>query len=184
MDLEVEDVIDNIFALKIINEKIGEYNQSVQYLFIDFQKAYDSIHRDALWKCMEEFKISTKLINMCKTCVQKTRSVVRIEGTLSSFFENKTGLTQGDPLSPILFNLALQKVIQSIKMVPIDIKIGKEQLNILAYADDIALIGQNEIEIRKLFVEMENNARKLGLQIHQEKTKYVIVERKNSSKAK
>ena len=37
-------------------------------------------------------KIPIKLINMCKTCVQKTRSVVRIEGTLSSFFENKTGL--------------------------------------------------------------------------------------------
>jgi len=53
-------VIDNIFALKIINEKMWEYNQSVQYLFIDFQKAYDSIHRDTLWKC-------TKLINTCKT---------------------------------------------------------------------------------------------------------------------
>ena len=37
-------VIDNIFALRIINEKLWEYNQSVQYLFIDFQKAYDSIH--------------------------------------------------------------------------------------------------------------------------------------------
>ena len=33
-------------------------------------------------------------------------------------------------------------------MVPCGIKIGKEQLNILAYADDIALIGKNEIEIR------------------------------------
>jgi len=53
-------VIDNIFALRIINEKLWEYNQSVQYLFIDFQKAYDSIHRDALWKCMKEFKIPTK----------------------------------------------------------------------------------------------------------------------------
>ena len=52
-----------------------------------------------------------------------------------------------DPLSPILFNLALQKVIQSIKMVPSGIKIGKEQLNVLGYADDIALIGKNEIEI-------------------------------------
>jgi len=31
-------VIDNIFALKIINEKIWEYNQSVQYLFTDFQR--------------------------------------------------------------------------------------------------------------------------------------------------
>ena len=79
-------VIDNIFALKIINEKLWEYNQSVQYLFIDFQKAYYSIHRDTLWKCMQEFKIPTKLINMCKTCIQKTRSALRIEGTLSSFF--------------------------------------------------------------------------------------------------
>jgi hypothetical protein len=58
-------VIDNIFALKIINEKIWEYNQSVHYLFIDFQKAHDSIHRDALWKCMKEFKIPAKLINVC-----------------------------------------------------------------------------------------------------------------------
>ena len=44
---------------------------------------------------MEEFKIPKKSINMCKTCAQ-TRSAVRIEGTLSSFFENKTGLKQGD----------------------------------------------------------------------------------------
>ena len=69
---------------------------------------------------------------------------------MSSFFENKTGLKQDDTLSPMLFNLALQKVIQSIKMVPSGIKIGKEQLNILAFADDIALIGKNEIEIRNL----------------------------------
>jgi len=41
-------VIDNIFALKIINEKLWEYNQSVKYLFIDFQKVYDSIHRGTL----------------------------------------------------------------------------------------------------------------------------------------
>ena len=53
-----------------------------------------------------------------------------------------------------------------------------KQMNILAYADDIALIGKNEIEIRKLFVEMENTARKFGLQINQEKTKYMIMERK------
>jgi hypothetical protein len=55
--------------------------------------------------------------------------VVRIEGTLSSFFENKTELKQGVSLSQILFNLALQTVIQSIQMVLSGIKIGKEQLN-------------------------------------------------------
>jgi len=85
-------VNDNIFALRIINEKLWEYYQIVHYLLVDFQKAYVSIHRDALWKWMKEFKIPTKLINMYKTCVQKTRSTVRIEGTLSFFFENKIGL--------------------------------------------------------------------------------------------
>jgi hypothetical protein len=45
-----------------------------------------------------------------------------------------------------------------MKMLPSGLKIGDEQLNILAYADDIALIGKNEIEIRKHLVEMENIA--------------------------
>jgi len=50
-------VINNIFVLKIKNKKMWEYNQIVQCLFIDFQKAYDSIHRDSLWKWMEKVKI-------------------------------------------------------------------------------------------------------------------------------
>ena len=80
-------------------------------------------------------------------------------------------MKQGEALSPLLFNLALQEVIQSIKMAPSGIKIGKDKLNVLTYADDIVLIGKNEIEIRQLFVEIENIARKLGLHINQEKNK-------------
>jgi hypothetical protein len=53
-------------------------------------------------------------------------------------------------------------------MVPSGIKIGKEQLNILAYVDDIVLIGKNETN-KTTFVEMENVIRQLELQINQEK---------------
>jgi hypothetical protein len=53
---------------------------------------------------------------------KRQESAVKIEGTLSSFFENKTGLKQCDSLSPILFCLALQKGIQGIKMIPSCIK--------------------------------------------------------------
>jgi len=119
---------------------------------------------------------------MCKICVKYTRSAIRIDVILSSFYKNKTDLKHGGTLSTMLFNLALQKVIQNIKMVPSEIETGKEQLNIIANADDIALIRKNEIEIRTRFVEMENIARKLGLQTSQEKTKYMILERKNSLK--
>ena len=58
-------------------------------------------------------------------------------------------------------------------MVPSGIKIGKEQLNVLVYADDIVLIEKKDIEIRQLFVEIENIARKLGLHINHWKTKYI-----------
>ena len=65
-------------------------------------------------------------------------------------------------------------------MVPNDIKIGQQQLNVLAYADDIVLVAKNEIQIWQLFVEMENIARKLQVHINQGKTKCMIVEWKNS----
>jgi hypothetical protein len=43
-------------------------------------------------------------------------------------------------------------------------------------------VEQNEIQARQLFVRTENTDRNLGPQINQEKTKYMIVERKNSLK--
>ena len=85
-------------------------------------------------------------------------------------------------LNPQWSHYNLWSVIQQIQCEEYYKKIGKEQLNILTYADDIALIGKNEREIGRLFVEMENIARKFGLQIIQGKTKYMIVERKNSLK--
>jgi len=58
-------VIDNIFILKIINKKLWSIIRLCT-IFIDLQKANDSMHRDTLWKCIKEFKIPSKLIHMCK----------------------------------------------------------------------------------------------------------------------
>ena len=57
-----------------------------------------------------------------------------------------------------------------------------EQLNVLAYADGIVVMGKNETEIRQLFAEWENITRKLGPYINHGKTKYMVVGWKNSSK--
>jgi hypothetical protein len=51
-------------------------------------------------------------------------------------------------------------------------------------ADDIVLLGKNETEIRQLPTEMESTARKLGLQINPEKTKYMIAGRKHTLRQK
>jgi hypothetical protein len=65
---------------------------------------------------------------------------------------------------------------------PATIEISHYSHTFISVADDTVLIGKDEIEMRQLFVDMENIARKLGLQINKEKPNYMIVERKNSLK--
>jgi hypothetical protein len=88
-----------------------------------------TLYRETLWKGTEEFKFPEELLNMCKICVQKTRSAVEYKEHCHPFLRIKQDFKKGR-LPPILFNLTLQKVIQTIKMVPSGIKIGKEQFNV------------------------------------------------------
>lgn len=54
-----------------------EYNKPLHHLFIDFQKAYDSVTRAKLWNAMEELSIPKKIIQLTKMCVSKSRSTVK-----------------------------------------------------------------------------------------------------------
>lgn len=81
-----------------------------------------------------EIKLTKCLAGMC--LVSQFKSKLFIKHT--EIFEVKTGLKQGDTLSPILFNLAMEKVVRSLL-----ISQGKETLannTIFAYSDDIGII--------------------------------------------
>ncbi|KAJ4442938.1 hypothetical protein ANN_04536, partial [Periplaneta americana] len=58
--------------IRLIKEKVWEYNHEVQYLFIDFAKAYDLIHRESLWNIMAEFGRPLKLIRFCEIHMEDT----------------------------------------------------------------------------------------------------------------
>jgi len=79
-----------------------------------------------------------------------------------------------------IIQFSITKSDTKFKSGPSGIKIGQEQLSILAYADYIVLIGKNEVETRQLFVEIEDVGRKLGLHINQDKTKCMIVKWKTA----
>jgi sorting nexin-29 len=85
-------------------EKIYEFRQNIWQLFVDFKKAYDSIHRQSLYNIMEEFGIPQKLVTLTKMCMENTQYKIRVESTVSEAFEVRTGLKQGDSLSPSRIN--------------------------------------------------------------------------------
>jgi hypothetical protein len=163
--------IDQLATIEQLMEKKYEYRQKIWQVFVDFKKAYDSIHRDSLYNIMYEFGFPKKLISLTKMCMNGTRYQVRVDCTVSEEFEVMTGLKQGDALSPILFNIALEKVIRSVQSNKLGINIGKTTLDVLGFADDLNLVGENKEMIVRNTKTLIHEAKKIGLEINEEKTK-------------
>ena len=108
--------VDHIFSIRQILEKKWEYNKDVCQLFIDFEKAYDSIKRESLYDILIKFGVpKKKLVRLIKICLDGTQSKVRIGNYLSSSFPIENGLKKGDALSPLLFNFALEYAIRKVQ---------------------------------------------------------------------
>jgi len=90
----------------------------------------------------------------------------------------RTGLRQGDALSPILFNLILEKVIRATHCNN-GIVLGNSNINILVYADDIAILGDTEEKVKQECRKLIMMASKVGLEINDEKREYMILSRQD-----
>jgi len=107
--------INHIFCTRQILEKKWEYNE-VHQLFIDFKKAYDSVTREVLYKILNEFGIPWKLVRLIKMRLTETYNRVRVGKNVSDRFPIRNGLKQGDALSPLLFNFALEYAIRRVQV--------------------------------------------------------------------
>jgi hypothetical protein len=68
--------------------------------------------REVLYKILIEFGIKRKLVRLIKMCLNEAYSKIRIAKHLSGAFPIKSGIKQGDALSPLLFNFALEYAIR------------------------------------------------------------------------
>ncbi|VVC27148.1 Endonuclease/exonuclease/phosphatase,Reverse transcriptase domain [Cinara cedri] len=166
---------DHIFVIRQIMEKSYEFAKDLHMVFVDYKQAYDSIIREKLWKVLKDFGLPTKLINMIKLCNPNTSSRVKVNNEISSSFIINSGLKQGDAMSPVLFNMALESVIRK---VPRTETLNLEEGNILlAYADDIVVIGNLREGIQNTVEELIKIGKDIGLTINSGKTKYMMVKR-------
>jgi hypothetical protein len=147
----------------------------VHQLFIDFKKAYDSVKREVLYNILLEFGIPKKPVRLIKMCLNETYSKVRVGKLLSDKFPIQNGLKQGDAVSPLLYNSALEYAVRKVQENEVGLELnGTHQLLVYLLGNSVNTIKDNSGTILKA-------SRDIGLEINAEKTKYMIMSRHPNS---
>ena len=107
---------------------------------LDQEKAYDKIDHHYLLETLKRFDLPQPFINTVRSLYSTATTAVLINGVISSPYKVSRGVRQGDPLSCLLFNLAIEPLACLLRSTPelegFEIPGIKEKLIVSLYADD------------------------------------------------
>ena len=169
--------IDQIFTIRNIIEQCLEWNSPLYINFIDFQKAFDSLHRDTLWKILQLYGVPDKLITVIKLFYYHFECSVIVDGKLSEWFPVESGVRQGCIISPILFLLAIDWIMRKTTS---DKPRGIQwtllsHLESLDFADDLAVLSTTHRSLQEKTNRLHCFAKQTGLNISTTKTKTLYI---------
>ena len=131
-----------------------------------------------MYNILNEFVIPMKMVRLIKMCLTETYSRVWVCKNLSDMFPIRNGLKQGDALSPMLSNFALECTIRRVQVNQDGLKLnGTHQL--LVYADNINILGGSIHTVKEnaeAFVVASKETVHV-LQVDADKTKYMVMSR-------
>ena len=165
---------DQIFTLRNIIEQCTEWQRQLYINFIDFEKAFDSIHRESLWRILRAYRIPQEIILVIKSFYQNFTCRV---GSSETSFSVSTGVRQGCCMSALLFNLTIDWVM---RQTTIDKARGIRwtlfsSLEDLDFADDLALLSHTHRDIQEKTSRLNTIAQQVGLKISQKKTEVMTL---------
>ena len=170
-------VLDNVYILREIMKIYKNRKQELYLCFLDLSKAFDSIPLCKLKQKLRKLFPKSKILSLIIKLLDNKKYEVLYKGRRTEPFELKNGIPQGDSMSPILFNLYINDLLDRFKENENDIDpviIETTRISILIYADDILLLSRSKKGIIKQIKTVQNYCRDNALKINYSKTKIMI----------
>jgi len=171
---------DHIFSLYSLAEKyLSKPNGRCYVLFVDLSKAFDKIPHGLLWHRLLKIGLHGNVIKVIRSMYSQLKSCVRIENSnrLTEWFECHMGTRQGCMLSPFLFTMYLNELIENITDGNVrGIYVSEEFPNVcmLCYADDMANCADVVSQLQHQINTLEEYCDKYGMMVNLAKTKVVV----------
>lgn len=173
--------IDNAFILMSLIQKYLTKKKSKLYVcFVDFQKAFDSVHRDKLWKVLNTVGIKGNLFKVIKSMYACVKACVRVNNEFSEFFDCPLGLKQGCVLSPVIFSIFINDLalmIENSGTRGIQLFPDLTEIFLLLFADDIALTSDTVLGLQKQIDTLKRFCNEYKMVVNVIKTKVMVFRR-------
>ena len=161
----------------------GQKNYRATILFVDFTKAFDSIHRGKMEQILLAYGIPKETIAAITILYRNTKMKVRSPDGDTDYFDIVAGVLQGDTLAPYLFIICLDYVLRtSIDIIKENgFELTKKRSRMYPvktitdadYTDDIAILANTPAQAETLLHSLERAATDIGLHVNAHKTEYM-----------
>ena len=154
-------------------EKAREFQKNIYFCFIDYAKAFDCVDHNQLWKILKEMGIPDHLIWLLRKLYADQVATVRTRHGTMDWIKIGKGVHQGCILSPCLFNLQTDHIMQNARMdeAQSGIKIARRNISNFRYADDTTLMSESEEELKSLLMKVKEESENVVLKLNIQKTK-------------
>lgn len=159
---------DNVFLLDLILRNHHRLHKPLFVASLDVAKAFDSVSHDTISETLEAMGIPPPMRSYIMDMYQRSTTVLSCNAWTSGSIKPTCGVKQGDPMSPIIFNMIMDRML---KKLPTDIgtRIGDTTINAAAFADDLLLFASTPVGLQKLLDQATEFLRKCGLKVNTSK---------------
>ncbi|KAG8237131.1 hypothetical protein J437_LFUL017008 [Ladona fulva] len=161
-----EGCFEHNFVLNSVLEDARRNGKELAITWLDLADAFGSIPHSHITRILTEMAMPNSLVRLIAAMYQGVTTRIEASTGTTTEVHITTGVRQGDPLSPLLFNLAIEPLLRAIlaKRATAGYGVGMTKWCVLAYADDIVVIAHNAGALRALLHAAGTAATRSGLQ--------------------